>query len=401
MLQTTPHKHKKDLSQQVHRIGYHFPSYIVDKACMSLGVQLSHSGQVIRRQQVMLAEPRKRSTLKKTRKLRGDRNSSPKSDISQATLDTQAREAIRDLFPKIPERDLHAIVARAFQKGKDRVGTAAELSLPRRVQLAVVAHIRHVYTDYDKLLKTGSWLEARARIERACLDQLAQWRGDDDDDDPNAMEDILREVIVIPDDDEEDVDGHLGFDRNSLADRQQSVEIVSSHALAHEVQTRPIEYGHSARDGGLDRPPSPESEQETGIQYLGPAQYILDSREYQGEDRRGHHRHRAWEEALDRRRKNPNVSHDMDHRIPLQAPPATIRTPQSGYDNMDSFWRPVAPVQPTLSAHRPQQAKPEVPVYIGESPPRPASLQSFELADSGKRPQAEGVITMKQVSNIY
>ena len=81
---------------------------------MSLGVNLSQSGQVVRREQHFVAEPRKR--LKKKRKFRGDRNESPASDVSQATLDTQAREAIRDLFPKIPERDLHAIVARAFQK---------------------------------------------------------------------------------------------------------------------------------------------------------------------------------------------------------------------------------------------------------------------------------------------
>ena len=349
----------------------------------------------------MLAEPRKRSTLKKKRKLRGDRNVSPKSDVSQATLDTQAREAIRDLFPKIPERDLHAIVARAFQKGKDRVGTAAELSLPRRVQLAVVAHIRHVYTDYDKLLKTGSWLEARARIERACLDQLAQWRGDDDDDDPNAMEDILREVIVIPDDDEDDEDQQSQFDRDRLADRQQSVEIVSSHAFAHEVQTRPVEYGHNARDGATDRLLSPESEQETGIQYLGPAQYALDNREQRGEDRRGYHRYRAWEEALDRRRRNPNVSHDPDHRIPLQAPTATARTPQLGYDNVESFWRPRASVQQSLSAHRPQMSRLEVPTYLRGSPPRPTSLVPFEPPDLGRRPQAESVITMKQVSSIY
>lgn len=366
---------------------------------MSLGVQLSQSGQVIRRQQVMLAEPRKRGTLKKKRKTHGDRNGSPKSDVSQATLDTQAREAIRDLFPRIPERDLHAIVARAFQKGKDRVGTAAELSLPRRVQLAVVAHIRHVYTDYDKLLKTGSWLEARARIERACLDQLAQWRGDDDED-PNAMEDILREVIVIPDDDEDDEEGHIEFDRDRLADRQQSVEIVSSHALAHEVQTRSLEYSHYARNDGPDRLLSPESEQETGIRYLGPALYGLDNREQRGEDRRGYHRHRAWEEALDRRRRNPDVPHDTDNRVPLHTSAAAARTTQSGYDKAESFWQPQN-VQQTLSAHLPQQARAEMPVYLREPLPRPARLLPLELSDSGRRPQMENMITTMQVSNTY
>lgn len=41
---------------------------------------------------------------------------SPRSDVSQATIDTDAREAIRDLFPNIPEKDLVEIVRHAFQK---------------------------------------------------------------------------------------------------------------------------------------------------------------------------------------------------------------------------------------------------------------------------------------------
>lgn len=37
-------------------------------------------------------------------------------DVPQAVLDTQAREAIKDLFPKMPNKDLHEIVFRAFEK---------------------------------------------------------------------------------------------------------------------------------------------------------------------------------------------------------------------------------------------------------------------------------------------
>ena len=38
------------------------------------------------------------------------------TNLSQAVIDTQAREAIKDLFPKIPMDDIHVIVGRAFQK---------------------------------------------------------------------------------------------------------------------------------------------------------------------------------------------------------------------------------------------------------------------------------------------
>ena len=41
---------------------------------------------------------------------------STQPELSQATIDTQAREAIKDLFPKIPQKDLHDIVTRAFEK---------------------------------------------------------------------------------------------------------------------------------------------------------------------------------------------------------------------------------------------------------------------------------------------
>lgn len=61
--------------------------------------------------------PSQRRKTKKKAKARGGRDS-PKFDLSlsQAVIDTQAREAIIDLFPKIPRDDLHAVISRAFQK---------------------------------------------------------------------------------------------------------------------------------------------------------------------------------------------------------------------------------------------------------------------------------------------
>lgn len=44
------------------------------------------------------------------------------SEISQITINTEARDVLRDLFPNIPDSDLNQIIKTAFQK----VGQKAE-----------------------------------------------------------------------------------------------------------------------------------------------------------------------------------------------------------------------------------------------------------------------------------
>ena len=82
---------------------------------MSLGVSLTRSGHVV------LNESNPFHALFKSKAsanigLANSYHKPSSSDVSQATLDTQAREAIRDLFPRIPDKDLHQIISRAFQK---------------------------------------------------------------------------------------------------------------------------------------------------------------------------------------------------------------------------------------------------------------------------------------------
>ena len=109
-----------ELSQEVHRVGFHFSSLVVENACLSLGVTLTESGRVVQSSFAFLNEDVPGRNPKKKMKRKG--RESPKFDLnmSQATIDTQAREAITDLFPKIPPGDLHEIVARSFQKVKKR-----------------------------------------------------------------------------------------------------------------------------------------------------------------------------------------------------------------------------------------------------------------------------------------
>ena len=105
-----------ELSQEVHRVGYHFSSVVVESACLSLGVTLTESGRVVQSTFASLNEEPPGRGMKRKSKTKG--RESPKFDLSlsQATIDTQARESITDLFAKIPLEDLHNIVSRSFQK---------------------------------------------------------------------------------------------------------------------------------------------------------------------------------------------------------------------------------------------------------------------------------------------
>ncbi|OQD82227.1 hypothetical protein PENANT_c022G00699 [Penicillium antarcticum] len=75
------------------------------------------------------------------------------------------RKLLMEEFPLMPEASLEIILDHAFLKGSGRVGRTARISDEHRIHLAVEAHIRHVRTDYDKLLDEGlERHEARKRV---------------------------------------------------------------------------------------------------------------------------------------------------------------------------------------------------------------------------------------------
>ncbi|KAJ5129223.1 uncharacterized protein N7515_005262 [Penicillium bovifimosum] len=264
---TTPHHRSHNLSQHVHRIGYHFPSTVVANVCSELGFHLTSTGKAVAIYATGGTDEHKRAD----------------SEISQITLNTEARDALRDLFPNIPDTDLNQIIKTAFQKGTKKVGTATELPMARRAQLAVVAHIRHVYTDYDRLLKHLSFHEARGTVEHTTLSKLIEWRGDDENG-QTVLEDIFREVIVISDDEdsesEEDVASKAGH---------HSVEILPSHPRAHEVRSQPIS---NTQPPNQDLPREPSEEAPPGFRFVTeiPAKDTT--------NRRGFHRYQAWNRAI-------------------------------------------------------------------------------------------------------
>lgn len=118
------------------------------------------------------------------------------------------------------------------------MGNQKELSLARRVQLAVVAHVRHTHTNYDTLLKRGSWAQARQKVEQRSLAKLKEWR-DETGDDSGELEETFREVIVLDDDEESSDEETL-----PAAEREPSMEVVSSRATMRDLQPEPLDPTH-------------------------------------------------------------------------------------------------------------------------------------------------------------
>lgn len=106
----------------------------------------------------------------------------------RAELDQQYMERfaarVRELYPHCPEGREMVIAEHACLKYSDRVGrSAAAKSLDEKaVRLAVIAHIRHVETEYDTLLSRGDerW-EARAQVEDRVAQVLAYWQAAEDE----------------------------------------------------------------------------------------------------------------------------------------------------------------------------------------------------------------------------
>ncbi|KAH8601016.1 hypothetical protein B0O99DRAFT_502949 [Bisporella sp. PMI_857] len=193
------------ISEHVHRTGYHFREYIVDEARNLVGETITSTTT---------------APIPKT----------------QEEINKQADAAIRDLFPRIPNTDRQMIIDHAFKlgsafKGVPVVGLQVDLPLSRRVQLAVLAHIRHTHTRYDLLLKETTWENARKVVEPVCLDFIIKWRGDEETG-RDQMDEILREIVVISD--SEDSDDSSEEDDDSSDDEGDLSSTDSDIIMAHQ-----------------------------------------------------------------------------------------------------------------------------------------------------------------------
>ncbi|KAF2269524.1 hypothetical protein CC78DRAFT_550880 [Lojkania enalia] len=98
------------------------------------------------------------------------------TETREGTLIRKAELEVDQLFPRIPKVERDAVLKRAFRKHSGRVGRSSQTPMPRKVRLAVIAHIRHKHTEYDVLLNKGVKREdARTAVSEKMLGILRQW----------------------------------------------------------------------------------------------------------------------------------------------------------------------------------------------------------------------------------
>jgi hypothetical protein len=91
------------------------------------------------------------------------------------------RAAIVSAYPGCPMAEAERIAERACQRSSGRIGrTSAARELdPEAVRLAVVAHIRHTHTSYDRLLaQLRDRRDARDEVRDDVAAILQQWGGE-------------------------------------------------------------------------------------------------------------------------------------------------------------------------------------------------------------------------------
>jgi hypothetical protein len=111
------------------------------------------------------------------RKRQGERRALRAAQLDEVFVE-QFAEAIRQQFPNCPIPDANRIAEHACLRSSGRVGrtAAAKQFDPDAIYLAVVAAVRHEFTDYDILLLRGiERSDARSSVRNKVEKKLREW----------------------------------------------------------------------------------------------------------------------------------------------------------------------------------------------------------------------------------
>ena len=117
------------------------------------------------------------------RRRQRERNALRRAELDEEYVARFARR-IREVFPGCPGNWERTIAEFSCRKYSGRVGrSAAAKQLDEdAVRLAVIAHVRHVETEYDTLLGRGvDRYDARRRVQARIEQVLADWKARDAD----------------------------------------------------------------------------------------------------------------------------------------------------------------------------------------------------------------------------
>ncbi|KAJ4373693.1 hypothetical protein N0V86_007836 [Didymella sp. IMI 355093] len=91
------------------------------------------------------------------------------------SIDAAATE-LGEQFPEMPEKEKVLVLKHGFRKHSRRVGRTGTIPLPRKVLLAVIAHVRHKHTKYDSLLASNvERIVARKAVDRKIESIMRVW----------------------------------------------------------------------------------------------------------------------------------------------------------------------------------------------------------------------------------
>ncbi|KAH7079672.1 hypothetical protein FB567DRAFT_501916 [Paraphoma chrysanthemicola] len=102
------------------------------------------------------------------------RSNTKKKDVADLT---KAGACLDELFPRIPTGDRERVLDHGFKKHSGRVGRTGSIPLERKAVLAVLAHVRHSHSEYDKLLRGGMDREDARRMVRKDVESIARGWG--------------------------------------------------------------------------------------------------------------------------------------------------------------------------------------------------------------------------------
>lgn len=125
----------------------------------------------------LLAQAREEADQTRARREAARRQAAAGRERRHERFLEEARVALLKLYPKVPEDEAEQVVRHAFEVGSGRVGRSGKLALDEKLRLAAVAHVRHVHTDYERLLDTMEKEDARAEIQADVRDKLREWGG--------------------------------------------------------------------------------------------------------------------------------------------------------------------------------------------------------------------------------
>lgn len=237
--------------------------------------------------------------------------------------------------------------------GEPTVGLQSNIPLSRRVQLAVLAHIRHTHTRYDKLLRETTWVNARKAVEPVCLDILVKWRGDEETG-RDQLDEILREVIIITESEGEDdsSDDDSSSEEGEISSATSSEEPEEMPQPISQNQHRPVQQVAPPRpvpthQGSNHQNNFRRKTQDIAVSSRTRAK-VNPKFQSKQDGKKGLRRYQtAWEEALKRQQNASLGSHQVESRT--NPPQYGMGMPASAVQS--PYGPPVYTIPDSLTAH--------------------------------------------------